>query len=58
MTSPHEIRVLIGDEINRAMRVAQQLLNEKWAETCRGEPPDDDAGAEADIGEEQFETDE
>ncbi|QAY95105.1 Terminase small subunit (DNA packaging protein Nu1) [Methylovirgula ligni] len=58
MNSPHDIRQLIEDEINRAMRVAQQLLNEKWAMTCRGEPPDDDAGAEADIGEEQLETDE
>jgi phage terminase Nu1 subunit (DNA packaging protein) len=43
MNDPNEIRQFIEDEINRAMRVAQQILREKWAETLDGKSADPDA---------------
>jgi terminase small subunit / prophage DNA-packing protein len=54
MTDPNEIREFLQRELNRSFEIAEALLDEKWAETCRGEPsdPDDDADAEADIDDE------
>ena len=48
MTDPNEIREFLIEEFNKSWRAAQTELNEKSAETRRGEPPDH-ADAEADI---------